>query len=120
MFAVANLVNDNGNTSGDSWNNKNVSFAEATSSVGIATVAISTNAYPNPVFNSLNLAFNSGSGSYTVHVFDLNGHMVASEVVSVNTLNQVATINTATWAPGMYHAIIEKDGNREILALVKQ
>ena len=82
---------------------------------------LSINANPNPTTANLNLQMeNAQPGSYNLQVFNMNGSLVASQHVEVNTASQSTTINTTNWATGLYNVVIEKDGSHKSLLVVKQ
>ena len=124
FWGAANFVNGNGNAdNSDLWNTNHIAIDEWPASTGVATVAnnISVTAYPNPVINSLNLQMdNTQTGTYSLQVFDNVGRTVAAEKIAVNGANHIANINTANWAAGNYHIVVEKDGNRQVISVVKK
>lgn len=124
MFLVMNTVNFNGNAdAGDKWNTKNVAFAERVSSASVANVASSATitAYPNPASNNLNLQFtNAAYGSYNVAVYDLTGKQIAVQIAEINGTSASVSVDASNWAPGLYNAVVEKDGTRQVVQVVKQ
>jgi len=125
LYCTLNAVNGDGAADAqDQSNNTSVVLAqEAAGPTSVAGIVnnISINAFPNPVSNMLNLQLNDAqTGSYAVEVFDLSGRSVANENMEVSNANQIANINTGNWLPGMYSVVIEKDGNRQVIPVVKQ
>ncbi len=120
FWAAVNCLNNVvGADAGDKWNTNHVVISEWPVVTSVAEVATSLgiNAYPNPVVNNLNLQTDN-TGTYTVHAFGLNGRCIATEQVSIN--GTPAGINTSNWAPGFYQVVVEKDGNRQVIPVVKQ
>ena len=123
IYGCINAVNGTGSTGGDKWNNGSANIAEWPVATSIAAVLndISVITYPNPVSNNLNLQLgNAQPGNYSLFVFDLNGKNMTNETIAVSSPGQTATINTGNWAPGMYQVIVEKDGIRKVIPIVKR
>ena len=122
LYCTLNAVNGDGNeNSADVSGNTSLILPVATASVAALTGNISVSAFPNPAINSLNLKLdNAQTGNYAVEVFNLGGKVVATENIMVNGNSQVATINTGNWAAGTYMISVEKDGNRQVIPVVKQ
>ncbi len=82
---------------------------------------LSINAFPNPSTNNLNLQLsNAQPGTYTLHIFNMNGSVITNQNVEVSNAIQSAQINTSNWPGGLYNVVIEKDGNIKSLIVVKQ
>ena len=108
-------------STGTIWNTTKLTIGEWPST-GVANVTnhISVTTFPNPVINNLTLQMdNTQAGIYSLQVFDLNGRIVTTENITVNGTSNTSTINTGNWAPGTYHVVIEKDGNRQVIPVVK-
>jgi hypothetical protein len=89
----------------------------------IANVASSAsiNAYPNPVSGNLNIQLsNAAYGNYTIAVYDLMGKQVATQTTAINGTSTTVSIDAASWAPGAYNAVVEHDGARQVVQVVKQ
>jgi len=123
FWGAANFVNHNALAdNGDVWNTSSVVINEWPST-SVATVAnnIKLSAFPNPVRNNLNLQMdNTEAGTYNLQVFDMIGRTVANESIVVNGNSHTSNINTGNWQPGTYHVVIEKDGYRKVISVVKQ
>ena len=78
--------------------------------VGINNVAAADNSiteYPNPAQNEINIVGNT-SGERTITLYDIAGRLVGTYSIT----NDKTTINTASYASGMYsYKITEKDGS---------
>jgi hypothetical protein len=48
------------------------------------------------------------------------GKAVATTEANVTLASATITLNAANWLPGTYSAVIEKDGMREVVRLVKR
>ena len=124
IWGVLNAVNDNGiQDAGDLWNTDHAVIQEwpTVSAVANLSNGVSVKAYPNPTTNYLNLQLDgSQSGTYVLNVFDLGGRLIVNEEIEVNTPSKLIGINTANWAQGMYELVLEKDGDRKIIAVAKQ
>ena len=121
MYLTLNAVNGNSLAdAGDaSGNTSKVLTQEAPAGVAEVANNLAFRAFPNPVSSTLNLAFsNAQAGNYNVHVFDLAGKMIASQVITLS--NGTAALNTAAWTTGVYNVVIEKDGAMHTSTIVKQ
>jgi hypothetical protein len=116
----------NGSTtvySGDQWNTNHVVIAVWPAAESAANVinSISITAFPNPATTNLNLQMeNAAPGTYTLQIFNMNGSTVTAQNIDVSSASQVTDINTSNWAPGVYNVVVEKDGNRKTMIIVKQ
>jgi Secretion system C-terminal sorting domain len=119
IWGALNAVNANNSESGDFWNTNHVTINEWVSTASVATVVsgINLKAYPNPVANTLNLQIEN-AGSYSVQVFDVSGKSIANQHIELNG-GQSTNINSSDWAPGMYFVVVEKDGARQVVPVVK-
>jgi len=124
IWSAVNAVNNNGvQDAGDLWNTNHAVINEwpARSAVSNVVNNINIKVYPNPTINNLNLQFdNSQSGIYAIRVYDLSGRIIYNENLEVNGSGQLININTANWALGMYEVVMEKEGDRQIIPVVKQ
>ncbi len=78
-------------------------------------------AYPNPVTGNFNMQLdNAQSGTYTIQIFNMIGSVITTQNIEVNNAIESATINTSNWASGLYNVVIEKDGNKKSVLVVKQ
>ena len=119
--ALNAVTGDTTTPAGDTWNTTSLIINEWPST-GVVNVTnqISVTAFPNPVINTLNLQMNNTQeGIYSLQVFDMNGRMVTTENITVNGTSHTSTINTGNWAPGNYHVVLEKDGNHQVIPVVK-
>lgn len=118
MYSTLNAVN--GNTSADGADrsaNTSVTLTPiTTTSVANLVNTTSIAAYPNPVAGMLNLQA-AEAGVYSVKAYDLNGRIVAAESV---TINGTVSLNTSNWPAGLYQVSVEKDGNMQVIPVVKQ
>jgi hypothetical protein len=120
MYLTLNAVDGNGSTnSADVAGNVSKVLTEILPSSVADVHATDIQAYPNPVSNTLNITF-SATGAYAVNVFGLNGNLVATQNVMVTGLSHVATIDATSWAPGLYHAVIDNNGEKQVVPVVKQ
>lgn len=121
FYAMVNAVNNDGDEGGDAPSNPySLTFSENTSaSVEKLFKNVTVNMYPNPFTSSLQVSMaNAQNGVYMVNAFDLNGKQIFSE--NVNYTGSNITVNTATWAKGMYLLQIVKDGADKLIPVVKQ
>ena len=112
---------DTGVSTGTIWNTTKLIVADW-HATGIANVVnqISVTAFPNPVINNLSLQMdNAQPGIYSLEVFDINGKIVTTENIAVNATSHTSTINASNWTPGTYHVVVEKDGSRQMIPVVK-
>ncbi len=122
IYGCINAVDGLGTSSGDAYNSAiPVTITEKFPlEEQNLTSNISIKAFPNPVSNNLNLQLeNAQAGNYTVQVYDLGAKIVAEENININGTSQTANINTSKWAPGTYMISVEKDGNRQVIPVVK-
>lgn len=118
MYSILNSVNGLGSADGnDLFGNTSITLTPILTPSSVAQVAnnIGVTAYPNPVTSILNLQAEK-AGTYAVHVYDLNGRTIANEQM---TINGTASINTSNWATGLYMVMLENEGNRQIISVVK-
>ncbi len=128
FWVALNAVNgDTRADAGDLWNvNHAMYIVEDTAVVhpnGIATVSVNNGftVYPNPVNEVLNLQFdNAQSDNYTISVYNVNGQMVASEKVNLNTASAATSINTSAWEPGVYIVSLQAGSTQQLVKVVKQ
>lgn len=119
MYCTLNAVN--GNASADasdiSGNTSVVLTPIITTGVEELSNNVGVNAYPNPVTNMLNVQ-TAAAGTYNVRVYDLTGHIYINENISTN--GNTATLNMGSLAAGLYQVVVEKDGNMQVIPVVKQ
>ncbi len=124
IWGVANFVNGNGNNDGgDLWNTAHVNITEIVSNASVEAIGndVSISALPNPATNNFNLQLNNAlPGSYSLQIFNMNGSVITSQIIDVNSAIESASINTSNWSAGLYNVVIEKDGSRKSLIVVKQ
>ena len=112
FYGIINAVNNGGQVSGDKPGNQFTKvLAETTpANVGQLSDNIKIVAYPNPVTDKLNLSIgNAKSGAYTINVFDIQGRQVTSQrLTSDNSFT--TSVNTSSWATGIYIGRLVKDG----------
>ena len=117
FWGVVNAVNGNGNTSGDAFNTANITVQEWAVPTGVDNVVagLGVKAFPVPFTNVLNLDLGSATGTTNVTVSDMSGRIIALQTLNSNT----ASINTGSWAQGIYAVTIENEGRREVISVVK-
>jgi hypothetical protein len=124
FWGALNAVNDDLIAdAADKWNTNHLIVNEwpVANLVGALPYSIHINAFPNPVSNTLNLQFEDAQGgSYSVHVFNITGKCVANENIEVSAASQNTIINTINWTPGTYQVAIEKEGNKQVIQVVKK
>ncbi len=115
FWGVLNAVNGNGSDNGDAWKKAMITVQEWAVTTGVDNVATSgTKAYPVPFTNILNLDLGSAANA-SVTVTDMNGRVIATQ--TINGAN--ASINTTSWAQGIYAVSVESEGRREVITVVK-
>lgn len=120
FYVMANAVNNDALSGGDEPNNAMWIFPRDVTSVHDLDANIKTDFYPNPVSDKLNISMkNAKNGVYTISVFDMNGKVMYNQAATVSKTYQ-GSINTASWASGMYHVQIKKDGAQRTIPIVKQ
>jgi hypothetical protein len=124
FWAVFNGVNGDGlANSADRWDTAHVILTRLPVPAGVdeESGVISLSAFPNPVLNTINIRLaNAKAGVYSVRVYDMLGRVVATVNVDVNAANTTIALNAVNWLPGTYNAVIEKEGIREVVQLVKR
>lgn len=119
FYLTVNNVNGTGSIDGDNSTNKTFGFKRATTSVATLNADIIIAAYPNPVTDKLNITLdNAGNGTYSIRVFDVTGKTVATQTADVKG-SYTTSINAASWAKGMYHVQLQKDGAQRTIAIMK-
>jgi len=124
IFGVLNAVNHNGGADAGDLSNVNQLVlnegSSTTTSVATTTAQISVKAFPNPVKDNLALEINNAQdGGYTLTVFDISGRIIAADKMEVNGNSATHGINTSNWTPGAYRLVIEKDGARQVIPVIK-
>ncbi len=124
FWGAANFVNGNGvQDAGDLWNTTHITATEIVSNAGVASIGneLTVKVYPNPATTSCNLQLlKAEPGTYALQIFSMNGSAVITRLIEVNNAIESASINTSNWASGLYNVVIEKDGNKKSLIIVKQ
>jgi len=124
FWGAVNFVNGDGSASGaDLWNTNHITIAVWPSTLGIneAVDNISISAFPNPASSQFNLQLaNALPGTYHLTVVNLNGSTITSQTIEVNSASNNTVINTSNWTPGLYDVIVENQGSRKTLTVVKQ
>jgi len=97
----------NGNALRMSLNMANV--APSTSNVPEINKDLKLNVYPNPAKNILNLSIVSDErlGRISYEVIDITGRMVSSEVVVVNSSNEVIPVDISSLQNGVYSVVVK-------------
>ena len=76
--------------------------------------------YPNPVINVLNINMQDAiPGNYSVDVYDMNGRLIATDIMENNSANTLKSLNTTNWIPGLYQVLISKDGISKVISVTK-
>ena len=70
----------------------------------------SMNVYPNPASDAINVSFEAVNADYSVDVMDIQGRVIASQVVSNVNGTQVVTFATENMAKGNYIVRIASNG----------
>lgn len=70
----------------------------------------SMNVYPNPASDAINVSFEAVNADYSVDVMDIQGRVIASQVVSNVNGAQVVTFATENMAKGNYIVRIASNG----------
>jgi thiol-disulfide isomerase/thioredoxin len=68
------------------------------------------NVYPNPAADAINVSFEAANADYSVDVLDIQGRVIASQVVSNVNGAQVVTFATENMAKGNYIVRIASNG----------
>ncbi len=120
--ALAAVNNNNVQDAGDQWTTKHIVLQENRDNTAVNDLSSSlhVSAYPNPVASQLNILFsNVAAGSYNVGIHDLTGKVISTDVANVSGASATYALDAATWAPGVYIAVIEKDGARQSIQVIK-
>lgn len=88
---------------------------DETVSVGTVTSPVVAKVYPNPAVNELNIQLED-EAIHQVNVFTLSGKLVAQQSVS----NSLTTINTSSFASGVYILHLVGDNKNAVVRFVKQ
>lgn len=121
FWGAVNFVNGNtGADAGDVWNTSHIIIGEGAYTLAVNNVqSMDIKAFPNPVINTLNLQFGAATpGNYKIHAFDMFGRTVANETIELTALSQFS-INTSNWPSGLYQLVIENEGVRQVIPIVK-
>jgi hypothetical protein len=123
IYGCVNAVNNNGTESGDAYNAAAPLTITEKIPLSVSSVdqSMEIKSFPNPAANSMNLLINNAqAGNYSLEVYSLGGKIVASEHINVTSASQTIPINSSNWAAGTYMISVEKDGDRKVIAVVKQ
>ena len=124
VYAVINAVdNDNSATASDKWNSITASITEQVDHTGVGAIAngVSIVAFPNPASANLSLQLNNAqAGTYNVLVYDMSGKVMATQSVDVACNSSVSVIDMHSFAAGMYHVAVEKDGLVTTQSVIKK
>lgn len=121
IYSMINAVNNNTLSTGDQVSQQITKTLSENLNVGDVENSITLNAYPNPVNNQLKLKIeNAVAGTYQISAFDLNGRIVFTKEMKLNTASQEAYINTKDWSAGVYQLVVSKDGLKHVMPIVKQ
>ncbi|MBL7718367.1 MAG: T9SS type A sorting domain-containing protein [Flavipsychrobacter sp.] len=119
FYATANCVNDDGSTAGDQPNSIRQAYHRQTTSVAEVNANIRLSAFPSPLTNQLTIAMEGAEkGQYTINVFDATGKVISTQTEQVSG-NYSTTLNTASWAAGMYHVQVKHGAAQKTIAVVK-
>ena len=68
------------------------------------------NVYPNPASDAINVSFEAANADYSVDVLDIQGRVIASQVVNNVNGTQVVSFATENMAKGNYIVRIASNG----------
>ncbi len=113
ICGAVNMVN-NDSLAGpdDTWNTKRITVYEL-GATGVPEIAhgVTVKAFPNPVTSDLYVELNNAeSGTYHVSLFDLNGKLMNTQAVEMNSNSTSVNINVSNYVSGIYQVVVEKDG----------
>lgn len=121
FYGIINAVDNNSQVGGDKPSSPfTKALTETTpASVGQFSADVKIVSYPNPVTDKLNITIeNAESGAYTIRAFDMNGKILATHAANVEKKYNT-TINTGTWASGIYHIKIAKGSLSQTITVTK-
>ena len=124
MYCTLNAVNgNNSEDAADVSANTVKTLNEATvSHVASSAVVLNAeiNAFPNPVGDNLSLQLNDAdAGEYSYRMVDITGKVFANDHFTVSGSNHNENINTSTLPTGHYFLIIEGNGGKKVIPLIK-
>lgn len=104
MSAVAVLID---NATGEIIN----ATKQSISGAGINEESvIAMNVYPNPASGAINVSFESNNADYQVSVLDIQGRVIATQLLTGVNGAQLATFSTENMAKGSYIVSISSNG----------
>lgn len=121
FYGVFNAVNGDGTPGGDQPSASiMLALAEALS-VEDPGNAITFDAYPNPVVNTMNLRLkNVMGGTYNIAVFDSYGRRISTQEIKIPTGTASIPMHTANWSSGLHYVQLSRDGNQKVIPVIKQ
>ncbi len=119
---VVNAVNGNGVADpADHASLAQITFAENTTSVAELSQNIRIAAYPNPATDQVNLKFEDAEkGTYVVAVMDMTGKTIHTQPLQVSSASASLSLESSSWASGLYMVRIMKDGAQRVIPVSKQ
>lgn len=131
-FTILN-INDDGTVDGDNSTSYTTTIINDTNwtppppppppppnSVNELAGDIKIELYPNPLADKLHINIeNAASGHYTLSVFDLQGRQATSQNIAI-TRSFTTSINTSSWASGMYIVQLRNGGVKTTTMIQKQ
>lgn len=120
LYGIINAVNDNDSVTGDVPSSTLVLTLNDATSIGNVSKEVVIKAYPNPVRDILTLDLEKAdAGTYMVHVYNANGSLVSTSALEISASDYKGTISTSAWAPGLYFVQVQRDGNKQVIPVVK-
>lgn len=121
LYGIFNAVDGMNNDAGDKpGSTMSVVLKDATS-VATVTNKVVFRAYPNPVSKYLVLDMDKAQwGTYHVAAYNASGVMVAQKDMKINANSNTDRLDAADWAAGIYFVKIQKDGDVQVLPVMKQ
>ncbi len=107
IYAVANAVNNNSSTSGDSpaMLNEPLTISEAvvSSIFNVDRLSVNLQLYPNPTTDWLNMEVNGAStGAYQMQIIDISGKVLLRQDLDISEKQFVKGFSVSTFQPGQY------------------
>ena len=81
--------------------------------IGIEENTLTSNFYPNPTSDFINIQTNSNNGS--IEIFDITGKQISSK----NYSSKVFQLNISDFPAGIYYAVLISEGVRQTTKIVK-
>lgn len=116
LSASVNGVNGDNTTSGDAYNNIQVTLTESAASSVAMVTEVKVGIYPNPANDVLHVVVGNVTSAYDVLVYDMSGKVLVKQSAE----GREVTLNTSTFNKGLYFVQVLYKGGKQTVPFVKE